>query len=84
MYDQAFSALSPGGRIIIHDFMVNNDRSGPLSSSIWAVAHLAVNPKGLGLSPRNVIEMLEKSGFVAPIVSEMIAGLTKTIVARKP
>ena len=59
-------------------------QTGPINSALWALAHVAVNPQGVGLRPALVCEAMSEVGFVAPRVQEMIGELTKVIVATKP
>ncbi|KAJ9458922.1 3-hydroxy-5-methyl-1-naphthoate 3-O-methyltransferase [Diplonema papillatum] len=84
LYQQAYKALAPGGKLIVHDFMVDDSLDGPPVASLWAVQHIAVNVNGLGLCPANVSEVMKEAGFedVAPS-QEMIKGLTKLVIATK-
>jgi len=84
LYANAFRALRPGGRLIIHDFFVDNAGDGPKSAALWALAHVTVNPEGMGLRPNRVVGMLGREGFVAPRVDDLILGATQIIVATKP
>ena len=63
--------------------MVDNSRKGPVLGSLWALAHVAVNPLGAGLTHAVVCGIMESVGFKRPLVQEMIHGMTKTIVAIK-
>jgi len=83
LYSNAYRALRPGGVVVIHDFFVNNDGKGPTNAALWALAHVSVNPEGMGLVPRRVIEILEMGGFAAPRVLDLIPGMTQVIVAKK-
>lgn len=83
LYKNAFRALRPGGKVIVHDFFINNDGRGPPNSALWALAHVSVNPEGMGLIPKRIVSILSDQGFIAPRVSELIPGMTKVIVAKK-
>lgn len=83
LYSNAFRALKPGGKAIIHDFFLSNDGRGPPNAALWALAHISVNPTGMGLIPKRVINILSEQGFIAPRVHELIPGMTKVIVAKK-
>eukprot|EP01059_Diplonema_ambulator_P030982 TRINITY_DN5544_c0_g1_i1.p1 TRINITY_DN5544_c0_g1~~TRINITY_DN5544_c0_g1_i1.p1 ORF type:complete len:276 (+),score=104.39 TRINITY_DN5544_c0_g1_i1:343-1170(+) len=85
LYEQAFKALAPGGRLIVHDFMVDDTLDGPPIAALWALQHVAVNADGLGLCPANVSSIMREAGFttVDPAF-DMIGGLTKVVVATKP
>jgi len=85
LYKNAFKALKPGGRLLVHDFMVNDSLDGPALGALWALQHVTVNASGLGLCPANIIERMEGAGFAAGKSEsmEMIHGMTKLIVAHK-
>ena len=83
LYENAFKALKPGGRLLVHDFMVNDSLDGPALGSLWALQHVTVNAGGLGLTPAEVISRMAAAGFAKCETMEMINGLTKLIVAFK-
>lgn len=83
LYKNAFKALKPGGRLLVHDFMVNDSLDSPALGALWALQHVTVNASGLGLTPANVTERMTAAGFVDCTSMEMIHGLTKLIVAHK-
>ena len=84
LYRQAYAKLASGGRLIVHDFMVNDTLDGPPIASLWALQHVAVNADGLGLCPANVSAVMREAGFESVEDSiEMIGGLTKVVVATK-
>lgn len=70
--------------MVVHDFMVDDSKDGPALGAYWALQHVTVNPNGLGLTPRLVEERLTRSGFVEVEAFEMIARMTKVVLARKP
>lgn len=86
LYGNAFKALRPGGRLLVHDFMVDDSLDGPALGALWGLQHVTVNADGLGLCPQEVIVRMEQGGFDAAKCEtmEMIKGMTKLIVAHKP
>lgn len=84
LYQNSFKALQPGGRIVVHDFMVNDSLDGPPLAALWALQHVTVNAEGLGLCPDEVKGRLHTAGFTNEVALEMIGGLTKVVVAQKP
>ena len=38
----AFACLAPGGHYMVHDFMVEDDRSGPPMAALWRLQHMAL------------------------------------------
>jgi SAM-dependent methyltransferase len=85
LYKNAFKALKPGGRLLVHDFMVDDSLDGPALGALWGLQHVTVNADGLGLCPKEIISRMASAGFDASRceTQEMIHGMTKLIVAHK-
>merc|ERR1719310_2249835 len=83
LYKNAFKALKPGGRLLVHDFMVNDSLDSPALGAQWALQHVTVNADGLGLAPFEIIDRMNAAGFTDASSVEMIHGMTKLIVAHK-
>lgn len=60
----AVSALKPGGLVFIHEFILNNDKIGPLSAALFSINMLLGTPKGRAYSEQELISILEKNGVV--------------------
>ena len=52
--------------------------------ALWALAHVTVNPEGMGLRPSRVTNLLLDEGFVSVKVDDMIPETTLLIVATIP
>lgn len=85
LYANAFKALRPGGRLLVHDFMVDDTLDGPALGSLWGLQHVTVNAAGIGLCPKEIIDRMGAVGFDASRceTSEMIHGMTKLIIGHK-
>jgi len=85
LYKNAFKALKPGGRLLVHDFMVNDSLDGPALGALWGLQHVTVNADGLGLCPKEIIDRMVTAGFdqSSAETMEMIHGMTKLIVGHK-
>jgi len=85
LYENALKALKPGGRLLVHDFMVNDSLDGPPLAALWGLQHVTVNADGLGLCPKNIISRMANAGFDPSRCEthEMINGMTKLVVAYK-
>lgn len=85
LYQNAFKALRPGGRLLVHDFMVNDSLDGPALGALWALQHVTVNAEGLGLCPQEIIKRFGEAGFPTDNCEtvEMIHGMTKLVIAHK-
>ena len=84
LFANSFVALRKGGQVVVHDFMVDDARDGPALGAYWALQHVTVNPQGLGLAPGDLTSRMKAAGFHQVEVFEMIAGMTKVVLARKP
>ena len=80
---QAYEVLAPGGSLIVHDFMVEDDRSGPPLAALWALQHLVFTPGAVSITPAFVGGLMSEAGFVDVEVSELVPGMTKVVRARK-
>lgn len=83
LYRGAHGALVPGGIVVIHDFMVDDDRQGPPLTAIWALQHTTFTPDAVSLTPGLVRGLLDASGFAEISVEEFVPGMTRLVHARK-
>jgi len=81
---RAFEALNPGGAVLIHDFMVDNDHEGPDYAAWYLLGAVLDNPKAECLTPRFVEDALRAAGFAVDGTEPMLAGITSLTRARKP
>ena len=84
LIDRAFAALAPEGTLIIHDFMVHDDRSGPLSASLWILTNAIMDPRNPQLTPGSMREAMERSGFADVQQFELLPGITQVVMAHLP
>ena len=80
----AFNALAPGGKLLIHDFMVEEDRSGPPLAALWQLQHMAFTPEARSLSVGWLIRTGDKIGFHTSEGQSLIPAMTKLVVLEKP
>jgi cyclopropane fatty-acyl-phospholipid synthase-like methyltransferase len=83
-YRRAYRSLEPGGIVLVHDFMVDDDRSGPVLPALWALQHAAFTPGGVSLTPGFVTGLLSEAGFVDLSVEPFVPGMTRLARGRKP
>ena len=79
----SYDALRSGGKLLIHDFFVDDDRSGPKGAALWFVSFL-FNPAAVSFTPGGISGVIEASGFQNVEIHDVIPGLTRLVVARKP
>ena len=80
----SMNSLQPGGVLMIHDFMVESDRRGPPLAALWQLQHMAFTPDAQSLSIAWLRTALVEVGFEVEHSDDLIPGMTKLIVARKP
>jgi SAM-dependent methyltransferase len=60
--NKAVSALKPGGLIMIHEFLLDNDLDGPLFPALFTLNMLLGTERGQSYSEQQIMEMLVKAG----------------------
>jgi len=60
---KAYKALRPKGRVVIHDFMVQNHRTAPLFSALFSVHLLTYTESGRAFSEEEYRSWLKETGF---------------------
>ncbi len=80
---KTFDAVAPGGVIAIAEFLVDADRSGPLSSLIFAANMLVNTESGSTYSFDEIRGWLEQAGF-AQIRTLDVPGPSPLILATRP
>ena len=80
---RAFNALSPGGLLIVHDFMVQDDGTGPTSAALWLLTSLLLDPDAELLAPGSLSEHIAKAGFADVRHQEVIPTITRMIEATR-
>lgn len=84
LFQRAFEALAPGGQLLLHDFMVDDDGTGPTTAALWLLYGLLCDPGAVLLNPGALSAQLSAAGFADIQVLETIPTITRTIVATKP
>ncbi len=80
----AFDCLAPGGKFMVHDFMVEDDRTGPVMAALWQLQHMAFTPDAHSVTAGWLKAEMEKVGFVHIQDDQTIPGLTHLVHASKP
>lgn len=82
---KAFTALNPGGQILIHGIMPNADRVSPVQPVIFSVFMMLVFPEGEAYTAEEILGWLHESGFIdGRKFSLPPPAFTSLVVARKP
>ena len=82
---KAASVLQPGGMIVVHDFILNNKKDGPLFPALFSLNMLLATDGGQAYSEEEIIDMLQNGGFTnivrTPYIGSMESGLITGIKA---
>jgi len=79
---KAFQALTPGGGMIVIDYMLNDDRVGPLEP---ALRHLeTMSSTGWVKTAAEISEYMRRAGAVDIVAGEFIPGSMCRVTGRKP
>ena len=81
---KAFEALVLGGKLMVHDFMVEEHRRGPTLAALWQLQHMAFTPDARSLSVGWLTETSKRIGFEVDLVDNLIPAMTKLVVFSKP
>jgi len=84
LVQRAFDSLAPGGSYMVHDFMVEDDRSGPALAALWQLQHMAFTPDAHSVTAGWLRTEMEKVGFTDIRDDQAIPGMTHLVHARKP
>lgn len=82
MINKSYSALSPGGRIVIHDFLPNEERTGPDWPILFAVNMLVATEGGGTYTYGEIGAWLRSSGF-CDVKRLKVEGAGSTVVIAK-
>ncbi len=63
IYSKAAAALNPGGRIMVKDFFLDDDRCGPEFGARFAVNMLVATEDGRSYTRAETMQTLESAGF---------------------
>ena len=78
---KAFQAVAPGGSMIVIDYMLNDDRVGPLEP---ALRHLeTMSSTGWVKTAAEISEYMGRAGAVDIVASEFIPGSMSRVTGRK-
>lgn len=60
------AALEPGGLLLIHEFILDDDMAGPLYPALFSLNMLLGTPSGRAYSGQQLCTLLEDAGFEQP------------------
>jgi acetylserotonin N-methyltransferase len=79
--ERCFEALEPGGRILLHEMLLDDDGAGPPTTVSFSM--LMLGTQGQQFTFSELREMLEAAGFV-DVEAKSTYGYYSLVAARKP
>lgn len=79
---KCFNSLNRNGKIVIQDWIMNNDRTQPVSGAVFAINMLVGTEAGDCFTEQEVTEMLNASGFKNISRIEFETGLSQMIAQK--
>jgi 2-polyprenyl-3-methyl-5-hydroxy-6-metoxy-1,4-benzoquinol methylase len=80
---RAHAALVPGGRVVIVEFIPNDDRTGPPEALSFALVMLATTPAGDAYTFAEYEKMLRAAGFSRATLQDLRPSPNRVIVASR-
>jgi predicted O-methyltransferase YrrM len=84
LMEKARLALKPGGLLILHDFMVEADRSGPRDAALWLLNTVTMRSDAVSFSAEDLDAIAQRHGFTSVSSQVLIPEITKLVIARSP
>ena len=84
LINKAVSTLEPGGTMLIVEYMLDDDKTGPLDSVFRHLMGLSPGRQGRVNTGAEFCEYLRKAGCIDMEVTEFIPGSLGRIIGRKP
>jgi cyclopropane fatty-acyl-phospholipid synthase-like methyltransferase len=81
---KAFNAIKPGGGMIIIDYMLNDNKTGPLEAAFHHLGTVATSSGGYVKSTVEMTEFMKQAGAVDIAVHDFIPGSMSRVTGRKP
>lgn len=80
---KAYGCLGPGGLLVIHDFVLDDDGAGPALAAQWNLVTLLGNPRAISLTPSYLEDLARDAGFATVEARELIPEVTSLILCGK-
>ena len=83
LFRRARQALAPNGRLVVQDFILNRDKTGPLHAALFSLNMLVATDHGASYSETEYSGWMKNAGFAdisrikLPGPSDLIVGLAK-------
>ncbi len=79
----AHACLRPGGLLVVHDFVLDDDGPGPAAAALWFLQYLAYRNDAVSFTGAELAGRLRGAGFVPEPADVLIPEITRVVTARK-
>ena len=84
MLAKAYQSLNPGGLVVVHEGLVDRDKTSPLGAVLFSLNMLVNTGEGESWSAEEIISWMEECGFVQPEVRPLPERFgTALVIGRK-
>ncbi len=83
LIEKAWRALNPGGLLAVHEFLLDETKSAPLSAALFAVHMLVMTAGGRAYSGGEITGWMAEQGFVRAEIRR-VSEETALVLGRKP
>lgn len=84
LVDRARAALKPGGLVVVHDFMLDPERSGPFAAAGFFLSYLTLRTDPVSFTAAESADWLRAAGFEEVETGVMIPEITGYAIGRAP
>jgi len=83
LFAKAVQALAPGGRLFVHEFLLDDSRTSPLTAALFAVHMLVMTAGGRAYSGAEIADWMRECGLI-DIEIRKVSDDTGVVQGRKP
>ena len=83
LIEKSFQALNPGGRLMVHEFLLNDESTAPVMATIFAVHMLVMTEGGRTYSGAEISAWMTSAGF-SEIKVKKVSDDTSVVFGTKP
>ena len=84
LFGKVYRALTPGGRIAIRDFVMEDSRTEPIGGALFAINMLVNTERGGTFTLDEISRDLLAAGFVEPALAVPSDQMSSVVMARRP
>ena len=81
---KAFDAVTPGGALIVIDYMLNQNKTGPLEAALHHLGSAVTSSKGCVKSTKQMAALMRKAGAKSIEIHDFIPGSMSRVSGKKP